>query len=173
MKGYVELDLKHRRQRLQSNCAAASLQMALTVFKVRYPQEDLNVLCGTTREGTKLQGLVSAVKKLGLKPASRWRASFPSFSRACESIARYIKQKSPVIMCIRYPSWKDSHYVAVRAVDFSKRVIKFADPARDSTHTVRFPKLREIWWSEDATGAPWLMAIRVRSQAKASRKRSK
>jgi ABC-type bacteriocin/lantibiotic exporter with double-glycine peptidase domain len=163
MTGRYSVHVHPRRQRSGYTCGPASIRIALTYFHLHVPEDELAILCRTTRrDGTTAVSMKRALRVLGFRPAVRWHSDLGTFPRACRSIGRYLRHGAPVILCFRYPTWSESHYAVVREIDFNHRRVRIQDPKRSGRHTrtVDFGELRRIWWLYHATGAPWFVAVR-------------
>lgn len=133
---YLMLKVKPFEQKV-GFCGPASLKMVLDYFGIKKSEKELARLSGCTRfKGVEAEGLLRAVKKLGLKGFIR------DFSNI-RDIKRYvIKKKIPVI--VDWFSADEGHYSVVVGVD--SRNIFLQDPEIGCVKRMRIETFRRVWF---------------------------
>lgn len=118
-------------------CGPASLKMVLSYYGIDKSEKELAKLSGCkASKGVEAEGLLSAVKKLGLKGIIK---DFSDF----KDIRHYVlKKKIPVI--VDWFSTDDGHYSVVVNIDNSK--IYLLDPETARLKSIKLNDFKRIWF---------------------------
>jgi predicted double-glycine peptidase len=130
------LKIKPFRQKI-GFCGPASLKMVLDYYGIKKSENVLGKITGrTAKKGTPANGILRAVKILGLKGFVK---DFSNFNE----IKYYLNRKIPVI--VNWFSEDEGHYSVVVGID--KTNIYLQDPELGRIRRINLKVFKRIWFS--------------------------
>ena len=118
-------------------CGPASLRMVLSFYGIGKSENELAKLSGATKEkGVGAEGLLKAVKELGLKGFMK------DFSDVSDLKEYVLEKKIPVI--VDWFCCEDGHYSVV--VDIDEKNITLADPQFVRVRKMDLDTFKRVWF---------------------------
>lgn len=151
------IKLPHLFQTYNYDCGVKALQIVLAYYGIKKREDYLIKHTKTSqKEGTPIQGIISLIKKYGLKIISS--------EMTIKDLKYFIKLKIPVILVLQawtkqkkinwQKDWNDGHYVV--AIGYTNDRIIFKDPFSFELTYLRYKELEKRWHDVDANGKKYI-----------------
>lgn len=131
------------RQHDRQDCAAACLSSVSSHYGLNLPLITIREACGTSQEGTTVQGLIDAAPKIGL--------SAKGLKSKTKNIEDLIPAEKPVILHLNKNSGL-LHFVVLYGMDKKKATVM--DPEDGEMHRIPVAELEEEWTGYIVVMAP-------------------